>query len=206
MLAPRAAFPQCSVATCDQVQREADRAVRWRLVPQIYSRPGENERELSHSEKVHQQGCVLAALEHLGLAPVLADGIVPENADILVEASFSEIETVVHSRAIYAVELECVENDCDGCATLNEQECRADALCRPVQASAVDANLSCQARRFAGCYQGDAICTDSEVSARGTDGQCWLFYDGCLPPGYQATNSQDPACGYATFDNAPECD
>ena len=54
--------------------------------------------------------------------------------DIVIDASFAQIESVPRTSAISDVELSCTEADCRRCETLSEPDCRADAFCDPIEA------------------------------------------------------------------------
>ncbi|HTV25911.1 MAG TPA: hypothetical protein VMG12_44745, partial [Polyangiaceae bacterium] len=120
-------------------------------------------------------------------------------------ASFEQIQDVLHTAAVHSTDLGCLEADCERCSTFAESECRADAFCSPLQAQRLDAARGCQELRYAGCERNDLDCSDAETSAVDPEGACWLFPNTCQPLGFGATSSQDPECGYASFEDVPRC-
>jgi hypothetical protein len=207
VLQPRAELPRCDGDTCSQVQRETERVVHWLLVLKIYERNAAGqERELSQAERAHERDCVFLQLQSEGLAPehyVLdAAGI----DDIVIDASFAQIESVLRTSAISDVELSCAEADCRRCETLSEQECTADAFCEAVYGARIAGGATCIGYGYAGCYRGRATCTASLVAVWGPDGACWQFSNGCIPRGFPAASPDGTLCGYANFDGLSSCE
>jgi len=205
---PRAALPHCSGLACEQVlEREPDRAVQWRLTVQLFQKISETQTtDLSEEIVNHERDCLFRQLENLALAPdhYVASGI----DDVVVDATFEQLESVLYTTAIDYFSLSCVEDSCKHCETLNEEDCRSDAFCTSYEARHVAPEYQCVDQRFAGCGWTDQVFNDSEpvpTPITSTDGSCWLF-GGAPPPGYQAGfGTPNPACDAASSANLPQC-
>jgi len=206
VLVPREALPHCDGETCAQVQREPERTVHWYLtLEKFYPINEYQDGTLSAVVLEHQIDCVLRQLQNLGVAPERREsGGLRKFDDITVEASFEQIQSVLYTTVVNRTELSCVEADCQRCETLSESECYADAFCSPIGAQRLNDALGCWENRYAGCYRGRAVCTDALVTAVSADGACWLFFDGCQPPGFRG-NSRAAECDYASFDTVSQC-
>jgi hypothetical protein len=116
--------------------------------------------------------CVSRWLTQLGLSPAqVRDG----NA-LRVTSVWSELERVVNSAAVCAVDVNCARGDCTHCNELTEVECSQDGLCAPHVAWPFDEQTEqCLEPRFAECVRADMGCADAPGFTRDRDGRCWYY-------------------------------
>jgi len=210
VLVPHATLPYCEgPAACEQVRHDRERVVRWRLILRRFLKLSEEpSTELSQEVIDHERDCVFRQLESMGLVPVPRDPTSTVGVDdVLVNASFEQVESVLYTTAVNSIVPSCVDAACKHCTALNELDCRADAFCVPLDAAHIDRARSCAEVKFAACAgPTDRQCDDSASPATSSDGSCWLFSGGCEPPGYHLeVGTQKPSCNTASFATLPQC-
>lgn len=193
--------PQCSQTNCDQISVEATRAFRWLLIlTRYYFDSDGQEFELNADALTHHSACVEQQLASLGVSSA-----VPQAGDLLVDASYAQIRSALHTTAVHSIEVSCTEPSCLDCQALSEAKCRVDPVCTPVMATRFDVERNCKAVQYAGCQAWDMECGAALTTAVDMAGACWLFSDTCVPAAFGGTLSTDSMCGYARFDGSGSC-
>ena len=175
--------PTTSLA-CAQLVERPRRELQWRL---------RLEPSTDAARLEHQLDCVLRQLGDLGLR----QGVAENQGDINLTATFADIASVLYTTAVQRVEFAANDETCRG---LSEEQCRADALCKPTIGTRVSASPCGEPQRFFGCVSRSPGCPQNAPSiGRGADGVCWQFSDGCGafrgPVTYdECISSTDPSC------------
>ena len=196
--------PPCSEECRKFLQGRPHRTIRWLLVLRSYS-PSSNERgqsfELPQNEQVRRNQCVRTELERLGATNIKAG--YQKATDLVFEASFDQVQSVILTEAVAGVEIRCLESECDNCFEYeSEEDCRNDGLCSVVYASRYNSVHSCIERQVYAACGSYRTCNSVMYPAVGPNGDCWLFNDSCFPQDiYQPTFDSQGKCGYKLFED-----
>lgn len=70
------------------------------------------------------------------------------------------------------------------CASLSEEDCEEESKCQVFKAYAYDSSDACRAADYEGKGCGAVGCPTALILATDDDENTWLFFNGCLPPGW----------------------
>ena len=197
-------LPQCDQPGCELITTtHAERAFHLQLILRRYyfDRDG-HEYEIGSVELARHTECVVQLLANLGLTVTVSD-----QGDVVVDASYEQVGSALHTTAVHSLTVSCTEENCPECNTMEEPECRADPGCWPLIETRFDAQRSCAALGFAGCLPNESggACGASITTGVAPNGTCWSFSSTCQPQGFSGRDSQDPECGYARFEGLARC-
>lgn len=91
------------------------------------------------------------------------------------------------------------------CELLAPADCELDSRCFVLDGWRLDPDRGCYESLPAGCHPNAVPCGGAITNATDATGDCWQFPSTCQPPNLTPTDSQDPACGYAHFEDVERC-
>jgi len=199
MLAEKHPDPNCiDYARCEQVKTENEPRAFYLFIADTATDEAGNDVALREQEIAERVDCLERWLEQLGLEPDV-HGL----DDIVVDATFEEVEPVLGTAVLSAYSVACVDHDCDYCFDHDEKACAADAFCLEYRGQPLDETLECVGEvAFAGCLGHDAYCAQAPSYARDAAGQCWWFSSYCYDLPHLPL---DETCGESFTDPPPAC-
>ncbi len=94
------------------------------------------------------------------------------------------------------------------CGQLSHEECVKFAHCNAQYGEKFDPNTNCLQKEFAACEKKttDKTCGSAITRASDSNGECWLFYDTCIPKTFTDTGCYIPGVKTCKeIQNAKEC-
>ena len=186
---------------CDEECQEStaahpDRTIAWQIVYRVFY---EDKVELTDLEKEQHFQCLWDELLRLGASNLGQSGSLKE--DITCHASYNQIKSIVQTSGIAGVEVKCTPQDCLSCfGHATRQACLDDGFCTPRYAMRMGRGCI-EANVYAGCGSWES-CGQALDPQIGLDDACWLFSDGCVPPGFVSDLN---LCNEVLFDTADRC-
>jgi hypothetical protein len=204
VLVGHAELPQCDGQGCEVISTiHAQRAFHLQLyLRRYYFDEDGHEYEISAVELARHTECVLQQLANLGFTATVS-----EQDRVVVDASYEQVRSALHTTAVHSLGVSCTEENCPECNAMDEPECRGDPGCWPLIETRFDPERNCRAPGFAGCLPNEygGGCGASITNGVAPDGTCWSFSSTCQPQGFSGRDSQDPQCGYARFEGLAAC-
>jgi hypothetical protein len=155
---------------------------------------------LSASELAPRTMCVVDYLRGLDVGASAAG----HNDRVVFDATYDEAASVLSFSAVQGYEVTCSGLDCNRCATLSEDDCRADGFCSAVEGDRVDSSKECTERRYASCQSRETGCGGAIGYGTDSTGACWRFAS-CGPTGDGWNFSNRSSCDSNDFMNLAAC-
>lgn len=196
VLIARSGSARCvSDTRCDAIRQQPERKVSWTLFVDTYSTLGNADGPaVSDRELTRRAQCLIDDLEAAGVHAQRSNN----GENVLLEASYAQLEDTLKLAVVQGYEVTCVDSDCERCASFDEKQCRADAFCAVLTGHVL--GDGCYRETFAGCASVNIGCSGGDSFER--DGTCWDF-PGCVPPDWKYMRST--TCTYEKFVGLDEC-